>query len=151
MALSAQWKCKKSSLKSQLFPSLSGDCRIQHLEHFAEGGPKYTSKSPNHPKATDPALAPLVLKLQKNMESSVQKKQVFRKDEKLWRTFILNQMGQYGHQKMQNVLLYMPLNYGLNWWAYIGVIRVKDVLTFLPAKTLPGKKVKQSVQNYTSI
>ena len=47
--------------------------------------------------------------------------------------------------------LYKPINYGLNWWAYIEVIRVKDVLTFLPAKTLPGKKVNESVQTYTTI
>ena len=52
----------------------------------------------------------------------------------------MGEMGQYGHQKMHIILLYKPINYGLNWWAYIGVLRVKDVLTFLPTKTLPGKK-----------
>ena len=60
-------------------------------------------------------------------------------------------MGQYGHQKMQNFLPYKPIYYEVNWWAYIGVIRIKDVLTILPAKTLPGKKVKESVQTYTTI
>ena len=52
---------------------------------------------------------------------------------------------------MQNFHLYKPINYGLNGWSYIGVVRAKDVLTFLSVKTLPGKKVNESVQTYTTI
>ena len=52
---------------------------------------------------------------------------------------------------MRIFLLYMPINFGPQRRPHLEATLRKDVLTFLSIKTLPGKKVKESVQNYRAI